>query len=178
MKLSRRSFLGRVFVPVGAVAVFGVLLPHAAARRAGAAGTENAALPDVEQWRAFSDTDWAARLTPEQFHILREEGTERAYTSSLNDEKRVGTYHCAGCDLALFSSDTKFDSKTGWPSFYAPIDDTHVVTRLDFRLIFPRREAQCGRCLGHLGHVFKDGPPPTGLRYCINGDALTFRPKV
>ena len=124
----------------------------------------------------LSDDEWRKKLSPEQYYILREEGTERAFTSPLNDEKRVGTYHCAGCDLELFSSATKYDSGTGWPSFYDAIPG-HVATKLDFKLIYPRREYHCARCGGHQGHVFEDGPKPTGLRYCNNGLALTFRPE-
>lgn len=118
---------------------------------------------------------WRERLTPEQFYILREEGTERAFTSPLNDEKRAGSYHCAGCDLELFTSEMKYDSGTGWPSFFTVIED-RVETKLDFYLVYPRREYHCARCGGHHGHVFDDGPKPTGLRYCNNGLALTFKP--
>jgi len=125
----------------------------------------------------LSEAEWRKRLTPEQFHILRDEGTERAFTSPLNDEKRDGTFHCAGCDLALFDSKTKYDSGTGWPSFYDVLDG-RVETKTDFKLILPRTEYHCARCGGHQGHVFKDGPQPTGLRYCNNGLALTFKPKT
>ena len=125
----------------------------------------------------LSDAQWRKRLTPERYNILRKEGIERAHSSPLNNEKRAGNYHCAGCDLALFDSDTKYDSGTGWPSFYRPIAD-HVETKTDFKLIFPRTEYHCARCGGHQGHIFKDGPRPTGLRYCNNGLALTFKPKA
>jgi peptide-methionine (R)-S-oxide reductase len=123
----------------------------------------------------LSDTEWRKRLTPPQYHILRDEGTERAFSSPLNHEKRDGTYSCAGCDLPLFDSSAKFDSGTGWPSFTQPIKD-HVETSLDFKNIWPRTEYHCARCGGHQGHVFDDGPKPTGQRWCNNGLALKFTP--
>lgn len=117
--------------------------------------------------------EWRKLLSPEQYAVLREQDTERAFTSPLNHEKRKGTFTCAGCDLALFLSDTKFDSGTGWPSFYAPIDGT-VRQESDYTFGMVRDEVHCRRCGGHLGHVFDDGPPPTGKRYCMNGVALKF----
>lgn len=123
-----------------------------------------------------TDAEWKKILTPEQYRVLREEGTERPWTSPLNDEKRNGTYLCAGCELPLFTSDMKFDSGTGWPSFYTSLEGA-IETEWDFKLILPRTEYHCARCGGHHGHVFKDGPPPTGLRYCNNGVALKFVPK-
>ena len=117
--------------------------------------------------------EWRKVLTPEQYAVLREADTERAFTSPLNEEKRQGTFVCAGCDLSLFASETKFDSGTGWPSFYAPIENA-VKQDTDFTFGMVREEVHCRRCGGHLGHVFDDGPKPTGLRYCINGVALKF----
>ena len=140
------------------------LARHAA--QAPAAGIEPLRLPDAE---------WKKRLTPAQYSVLRQHGTERAGTSPLNAEKRAGRFHCAGCNLALFGSDTKFESGTGWPSFYAPLPGA-VATKTDFKMILPRTEYHCARCEGHQGHVFDDGPRPTGQRYCNNGIALTFVP--
>lgn len=122
-----------------------------------------------------TDAEWKKLLTPEQYDILRQEGTEAPFTSPLNHEKRSGMYHCIACDLALFPSKYKYDSGTGWPSFYDVLPG-HVETRTDYKLLLPRTEYHCARCGGHHGHVFKDGPPPTGLRYCNNGVALKFVP--
>ena len=122
-----------------------------------------------------TDAEWRALLTPDQYAVLRQQGTERAFTSPLDHEKRAGTFACAGCGNALFSSKTKFDSGTGWPSFYKPLPNA-IATREDDSLLETRTEVHCRRCGGHLGHVFDDGPPPTGLRYCMNGVALKFTP--
>jgi peptide-methionine (R)-S-oxide reductase len=122
-----------------------------------------------------TETEWKQVLTPEQFQVLLGRGTERPYSSALNNEHRPGLFACAACDLPLFRSETKFDSGTGWPSFFAPIEDA-VRTSNDYSLIIPRTEVHCRRCGGHLGHVFDDGPKPTGKRYCMNGAALKFQP--
>lgn len=124
---------------------------------------------------AKSSDEWKKLLTPAQYHVLREHGTERPGTSQLNQEKRKGVYSCAGCELPLFSSETKYESGTGWPSFYAPLSNA-VGTKTDRSLLMSRTEVHCRRCGGHLGHVFNDGPKPTGLRYCMNGVAMTFAP--
>ncbi len=126
-------------------------------------------------WTKLSDAEWRKRLTPQQYYVLRDHGTERAGTSPLNHEKREGIFACAGCDLPLFPSKTKFESGTGWPSFYEPLPNA-VGTKSDRSFFMTRTEVHCSRCLGHLGHVFEDGPPPTGLRYCMNGVALKFEP--
>jgi peptide-methionine (R)-S-oxide reductase len=122
---------------------------------------------------SHTDAEWKARLTPAQYRVLRRAGTELPYSSPLNQEKRAGTFVCAGCAQPLFSSATKFDSGTGWPSFWKPLPDA-VATEVDRSLLMAREEVLCARCGGHLGHVFDDGPKPTGLRYCMNGVALGF----
>jgi peptide-methionine (R)-S-oxide reductase len=128
-------------------------------------------------FRNLTEAEWKQRLNSAQFDVLRKHGTERAGTSPLNKEKRKGTFACAGCDLPLFSSDTKFESGTGWPSFYQPLPNA-VSTTTDRSFFMTRTEVNCSRCAGHLGHVFDDGPKPTGLRYCMNGVALKFAPEV
>jgi peptide-methionine (R)-S-oxide reductase len=125
----------------------------------------------------LSDAEWKKRLTPNQYAVLRQAATERPYSSPLNNEHRAGIFSCAGCALPLFSSATKFDSHTGWPSFYAPLPNA-VATSDDNSLMMERTEVHCRRCGGHLGHVFDDGPRPTGKRYCMNGVAMTFKPKA
>ncbi len=132
--------------------------------------------PDESGKVELDDAEWRARLTDVQYAVLRHEATEPPGSSPLNAEKREGAFLCAGCEQALFLSDTKYESGSGWPSFYAPIDGT-VDTTTDHKLLVPRTEVHCGRCGGHLGHVFEDGPAPTGLRYCMNGAALKFAPK-
>jgi len=124
---------------------------------------------------SYSDDEWRRRLAPEQYRVLREHGTERAGTSALNQEKRAGTFHCAACGLPVFMTAQKFESGTGWPSFWQPLENA-VATREDRSFFTTRTEVHCRRCGGHLGHVFDDGPPPTGLRYCMNGVAMTFEP--
>ena len=143
----------------------------AALARLGGTGAAIAATFEVTK----TEAEWRAQLTPMQFAVLREEATERPFTSPLNDEKRAGVFHCAGCDQELFLSAHKFDSGTGWPSFWMEIEGK-VAFKTDFKLIYPRTEEHCSRCGGHLGHVFDDGPAPTGKRHCINGVALVFRP--
>ena len=125
-------------------------------------------------WANLSEREWQERLTPMEFNVLRQEGTERPGSSPLNNEKRTGTFVCAGCELPLFTSDKKYDSGTGWPSFFDVIDGA-VETKVDRKLFVARTEYHCSRCGGHQGHVFNDGPRPTGLRYCNNGVALNFK---
>jgi peptide-methionine (R)-S-oxide reductase len=146
---------------------------------AGVAGVGRSRASAASQQRfevSYTPEEWKQRLTPEQYYVLREEGTEIAFSSALDHETRAGIYDCAGCALPLFSSTTKFDSGTGWPSFWAPLANAIGTTR-DTSFFEVRTEVHCRRCGGHLGHVFDEGPKPTGLRYCMNGVALKFVPK-
>ena len=137
-----------------------------------ASATDAVARPDALR---LSEAAWKQRLSAAAFRVLRQEGTEAPGSSALNAEKRKGVFHCAGCDLPLFSSDAKYDSGTGWPSFHTPLPGA-LVTKTDYKLILPRTEYHCARCEGHQGHVFDDGPRPSGKRYCNNGVALKFVP--
>lgn len=167
MAATRRQFLFvGVAGAVGAAALASGLLARAGTKSAAASGSGTFEV-------THTDAEWRKLLTPAQYRILREDGTEPPYSSPLNNEHRAGTFSCAGCQLALFSSHTKFDSHTGWPSFWKPLPNA-VATRTDMTLGMMRTEVHCRRCGGHLGHVFHDGPPPTGLRYCMDGLALLF----
>ncbi len=158
---TRRALLGGAGVLIGTTALLGT----------GACASEQATrFPYM-----LSDAEWRRRLTAMQYYVLRQEGTERPFSNPLNNEHRAGRFDCAGCTQQLFASATKFDSGTGWPSFYAPLPRAVGRSR-DFSLGFARTEVHCARCGGHLGHVFDDGPPPTGKRYCMNGAALAFVP--
>ena len=163
--ISRRQFLASA-ASVAALAATGAMFGPDRARSAASGEVFEVTRTEAE---------WRKILTPEQFNVLREEGTEYPGSSPLLAEKRPGTFNCAGCDLPLYSSETKYESGTGWPSFWAAIDGA-VGTSEDTSLFMTRTEVHCARCGGHLGHVFDDGPPPTGKRHCINGVALNFRP--
>ena len=157
-----------------ALALFGALALVAAV--APAPRAEKKGSNSVIEKVVKTEDEWKKVLTPEQFQVLRKHGTERAFTSPLNDNHQKGVFVCAACGLTLFNSAQKFDSGTGWPSFWAPIDPTHIGTTTDRSFFQTRTEVHCARCGGHLGHVFEDGPKPTGLRYCMNGVSLKFEP--
>jgi methionine-R-sulfoxide reductase len=173
--MNRRFFI-RSGIAVGAFAALS-RVPFAAAAfgESQAKGQTDAALPFQKIIK--SDAEWKRLLTPEQYYITRQKGTETPYSSPLNEIHRKGTFLCVSCELPLFSSSTKFDSHTGWPSFYAPIDKRNVHEEVDKSIGETRTEVLCARCDAHLGHVFDDGPQPTGLRYCMNGVALKFAGK-
>jgi peptide-methionine (R)-S-oxide reductase len=169
--LSRRTWLGLLSaVGLGSKAAAQTATPTTPL------GAPRPATPAIQPL-TLSDAEWKAKLTPAQYDVLRREGTERAGTSALNNEKRKGRYVCVGCDLPLFTSDMKYDSGTGWPSFFTTLPGA-FKTKTDLKLLYPRTEYHCARCGGHHGHVFKDGPPPTGERWCNNGVALKFEPAV
>lgn len=175
MLMTHQSFSRRNFLVAIPASVMLAACTRGTAKSAEAAAEGAAEKFDTSDWRAITDAEWRSRLDPEAYRVLRKEGTERAFTSPLNEEKRKGTYVCAGCELPLFKSDTKYDSGTGWPSFFDVIDGA-VGTKTDYKIGYARTEYHCARCLGHQGHVFTDGPAPTGLRYCNNGVALKFIP--
>ncbi len=163
-KMSRRGFLGGI---LGASAATGA--------RAKDGEPDRDAIPDYDKWQ-LSEAEWKQRLTPEQFRVLRKEDTERPGSSALNDEKRAGVFACAGCELPLFDASTKYESGTGWPSFFNYLPYS-LGFKTDFKLVYPRKEYHCARCGGHQGHEFPDGPlDETGKRYCNNGIALLFTP--
>lgn len=177
--MKRRTFLQSLFAATGST----VFTLQAVAERVAALPPEqiktaiqqaNQPMTKIEKLE-LSNTEWKKRLTPAQYSVLRDEGTERAFTSPLNDEKRKGVFHCAGCDLPVYTSEMKFDSGTGWPSFFTTLPGA-FEKKTDFKLIYPRTEYHCARCGGHHGHIFSDGPQPTGQRWCNNGVALTFKP--
>jgi peptide-methionine (R)-S-oxide reductase len=167
MMMKRRTLMISLAAAATGAAAFAAFRPGRKAETAAADAFEF----------TLSDAEWRKRLSEDAYAVLRHEATERPYTSALLNEKRAGIYTCAGCDLDLYASKTKFDSGTGWPSFYEALPNA-VGTKTDYKLLVARTEVHCRRCGGHLGHVFDDGPPPTGKRHCINGVALGFRPET
>ncbi|RFC63154.1 peptide-methionine (R)-S-oxide reductase [Fulvimarina endophytica] len=162
--MARRTFLASATALIGAAAGAFYLRNDANAASDGAFPV------------SFTPDQWRERLTPAQFSVLRDHATEAPFSSPLNDNKKSGLYSCAGCDTPVYSSETKFDSGTGWPSFYAPLSASVIGTSNDYALIYPRTEVHCATCGGHFGHIFDDGPKPTGKRHCLNGVALKFKP--
>ena len=161
----RTALLGLGAMGLGTAGGFGLL-----------AGTSEVALATARTDKIVkTDAEWREVLSPEAFYVMRKQGTERPFSSPLDDEKRAGVFHCAGCDLDLYASETKYDSRTGWPSFYQAIAEDRIGTTVDYYLVYPRTEVHCARCDGHLGHIFNDGPRPTGKRHCLNGVSLTFK---
>ena len=169
MKMLTRRTLTIGLIGAGATTIGGKTIAMAKSK-------SDTSIPDYDKWQ-LTEKEWKERLSPEAYAVLRKEATERPGSSPLNDEKRTGIYACAGCGFDLFHSDQKYDSGTGWPSFFNYIEGA-LGTKTDYKLIIPRTEYHCARCGGHQGHVFKDGPRPTGLRYCNNGVALTFKPSA
>ncbi|PHS77532.1 MAG: peptide-methionine (R)-S-oxide reductase [Robiginitomaculum sp.] len=168
--INRRNFVLASASVVG-VGVLGTRVSYARNRR----NNESSDMASNIDWKSIKKSEWKTRLTTDEFHVMRKEGTERPWSSEHNGEKRAGTFNCAACGLPLFESVSKFESGTGWPSFWKPIAG-NVETKRDFKMLVPRTEYHCKRCGAHQGHVFKDGPDPTGLRYCNNGVALDFEP--
>ncbi len=171
--MKKRYFLQTGAAFVGAIALSRYLSVQSSAQNTSPNASSASTHSDAKFAVTKTESEWRKVLTTEQFNVLRKHHTERPFSSPLNKQTASGTYHCAGCDLPLFSAETKFESGTGWPSFYAPLENA-VGTSIDRSLLMPRTEVHCHRCGGHLGHVFNDGPEPTGLRYCMNGAALTF----
>jgi peptide-methionine (R)-S-oxide reductase len=177
--MNRRNWwwAGLLVVPLVAIAAGTGDKPTSAPKPAQVSGSQKSPAPSAPEKVAKTEEEWRKQLTPEQFNILREKGTERAFTGKYWNNHEAGVYRCAACGQPLFSSDTKFESGTGWPSFFKPLAPTAVEVHEDNSFFMSRTEVLCSRCGGHLGHVFPDGPEPTGLRYCMNSGALTFEKK-